>query len=425
MEDGAEGLRVLGYFLREIHPDRHLLPTYGLMEPPAPPDPLFREHTTGIGDWPLELCLHIEQCLHRPLSTLVDLGQDMAFFRLLKVEAMKEQDPKAIEDLETEPAFYKHEYSKGIAQRCMFEPLKVENIPPIVKYGITKELEYMLQTSLEPTFVSDTGVPLLSLAVVHLQLDCVKLLLKYKADPNQIGFWRKAYPLDYVLPHHLQDSYATQCAIIEVVIQAGGRFTFASAIDIICLENRLDLLQQAVRNETDIRGLRFAHDATVLHRAALKISGGPEIIDYIIEQAPELLNMTDTLGHTALHYALQNTNRDVVKYLLRFPIDLSVVDSFHESALSVAIWSNRVGAVDGMMGRHDLDMLQLHQDIPFDKTPLGRAITTRNEGLLDLLLNYPRMRVPESTRDLALALTRTTFGLHKCWIPMIENLPIG
>ncbi|RAL03942.1 ankyrin repeat domain-containing protein, partial [Aspergillus ibericus CBS 121593] len=270
---------------------------------------------------------------------------------------------------------------------CMFEPSEVENIPPIIKAGNCDELEYLLRTtSLDPAFLSDPGIPLLSLAVVHLQLGCVKLLLQYNADPNQTGSWREAYPLDYVLPDQCRGSYATQCAIMEVLVRAGGRFTYASALDVICLENRLDLLQLAVQNRTDLRGLRFADGATVLQRAALKVSGRSEIIDYILEQAPELLNVTDTLGHTALHYALQNPNRDVVKHLLRFPIDLSVVDVFQESALSVAISSNRVEAVDRMLGRKDLDMLHLHQGIPFDKAPLGRAIATRNEGLLDLLL---------------------------------------
>ncbi|PWY94645.1 ankyrin [Aspergillus sclerotioniger CBS 115572] len=391
------------------------------MEPPIPSKPLFRGHTAAIGDWPLELCLHMEECLGVSVKQFVLLRSDMSFYRLLQVEAILSED-RALVGFPLE--IYRCRYIGGRASRCLFEPCTSEAAPRLMRDGNCKGLQHLLDNGMDPCVYSTSEIPLLALAVAHMQLECVRLLLHYQANPNQTGYWRDARPLDYVLPHCLSDSYPTQSTIIEVLIEAGGTFTFANVIDTICVDNRLDLLHQAVCNGTKIRDLSFAYGATALHRAALNVRGGPEIIDYILEQAPELLNARNTAGHTALQYALWNPNRIVAMHLLRYPIDLYALDVTKESALTTAIGYNRMDIVDAIMGRKDLDMLQLHRDIPFHQTPLGRAITTRNEELLDFLLSYPRMHVPKSARDLALDQTRATFKLHECWIPMIERLPV-
>ncbi|KAI3013062.1 hypothetical protein CBS147346_65 [Aspergillus niger] len=382
--------------------------------------------------WPPELLNHIEHCLGLPVRQALSIIDWKDFFSSVKWEANRYRDNNCTPGQLLEMSIYEkaaHQYRIGFCDleepTCIFEPTHPGGVVDQIKNGDVQGLKRRLDEGLDADGYNLAGIPLLSLAVVHMQPGCVELLLTYCASPKTRGYWLVAEPLDYVMPAPLSDSFGHQDAIIRMLINAGSSFSYFNVLDSIFLSDSLDLLRKVVQQPPGL----FANWPNsgyemILLRVARYGKGCVEIADLIVTMVPEVLEVKTTLGDTALHFALFNIEAEsMVKNLLRFRIDLLALNATNVSALAIAVRKGLVGAVEAMLSRQYIDLLQLHEVIPFSETPLGQAIETRNEYLMHLLLTDRCMCLTERAQNAALDLARV-WGYEGSWVALIQNLQI-
>ncbi|PWY88215.1 ankyrin [Aspergillus heteromorphus CBS 117.55] len=403
----------------------------------ASPEPWtlrYQGHGDGIGDYPIELCLHIEECMCHSCADYVKLNDETSFSRFLQVDAMTTSEAFGLEgtlnlNYAIQEQFImeyrdRDELKDQPKPRCLFEPDPTERVPRAIVDGDVETLRQELERGVDPNKLTSSGIRLLSLAVVHLQVECVKLLLEYSADPNSRGYWRDARPLDYVIPFFIVETDFMQAAIIEFLINSGATFTYANVFHTICRMERLDLMVQAVRNGTPLETIRCSENATLLHRASIFPCrlGQPFIVNYILQQAPGLLNVKDKKGRTALHYALLGGNKQMPQFLLRSPVDAMAVDKNNESALHIAVRRLRHADVVALLNRPGVDIATLHMKGLPAFSPLCSALASGDARLIRIMLAHPRMAISEDVRSCAFVLRRR-LGLSPDLFRLIAKLP--
>lgn len=374
-----------------------------------------RLRSDNFRDYPIELLFHLEQCLRLPVREALNLQDVPDFFEIMKDNAKKDLgDPfpfnrtQPIGNYEDTALAYRKSICDLEVPTCLFEPTCSGGVVDMIKKGDVQGLEKRLQEGLLPNGLSIAGFSLLSLAVVHMQVKCVELLLRYAASPSLNGYWFAARPLDYIMPAPLSYSCRDHKAIIQMLVNAGSSFSYTNVLDSIFLYDDIDLLQRVLDEPPGLlanwprSGFEF-----ILHRLARHGKGCDEIIDLIASRAPEAARQITAMGCTPLHYAVRNKNDvNMVKKLLRLPIYLSALDCNQISALALAVGENHVEAVKAMIGHPDINLLQLHEVWDFNMTPLGQAMGQRNHTLMIMLLTHPRMCLTKSARDAALVKAR-------------------
>ncbi|RAH61457.1 ankyrin [Aspergillus piperis CBS 112811] len=381
-------------------------------------------------DCPVELLFHLEQCLRLPVREALNLQDVPDFFETMRNHAKKDFECPSLSNPTRRINIYEfaaRKYRKGFCDlevpTCLFEPTCSDGVVDTIKKGDVQGLEKRLQEGLHPDGYSVAGIPLLCLAVVHMQVECVELLLRYTANPSARGYWFAAGPLDYVMPAPLSYSCRDHKAIIRMLVNAGSFFSYPNVLDSIFLYNDIDLLKR-VMDEPPGLFAEWPHSGFefIFHRLAWHGKGCDEIIDLIDSRAPEAARQIAPTGHTPLHYAVVNKNDvNMVKKLLRLPIYLSALDYNQNSALAMAVKENHVEAVKAMLGLPDINLLQLHEVWDFNITPLGQAMRQRNQTLMTMLLTHPRMCLTERARDAALVQAKE-LGLDDYLMEQISRL---
>ncbi|PYH35200.1 ankyrin [Aspergillus neoniger CBS 115656] len=383
-------------------------------------------------DCPVELLFHLEQCLRLPVREALNLQDQPDFFETLKNHAKKDLECPFPSDRTHPITIYEdaaYKYRKSFCDlevpTCLFEPTCPGGVVDMIKKGDVQGLEKRLQQGLHPDGYSIAGIPFLCLAVVHMQVECIDLLLRYTTSPSPRGYWFAAGPLDYVMPAALSYSCRDHKAIIRTLVNVGSFFSYTNVLDSIFLYDDINLLKR-VMDEPPGLFAEWPHSGFefIFHRLAWHGKGCDEIIDLINSRKPDAAHQISAMGHTPLHYAVENKNDvNMVRKLLRLPINLSALDKNEVSALTKAVIDNYVEAVNAMISHPDINLLQLHEVLDFNKTPLGQAMTQRNQTLFIMLLSDPRMCLTERARDAALVHARKV-GLDDYFIEQISTLQV-
>ncbi|GBN29537.1 Ankyrin-1 [Araneus ventricosus] len=97
----------------------------------------------------------------------------------------------------------------------------------------------------------------------------------------------------------------------------------------------------------------------------------------------------DLNSRTALHFAARAPNPEILKFLLKFNLDINAEDDIHQTALHAAVNSGRGRNVKYLV--EELNMAVNGKDIN-GQTPLHIAAKTGNEGIVRLLLKHKRAK---------------------------------
>ncbi|OJJ73418.1 hypothetical protein ASPBRDRAFT_194368 [Aspergillus brasiliensis CBS 101740] len=386
---------------------------------------------TQADDWPTELLFHMERCLRLPVREAFELEEEPKFFEVMKEEAKRDREhfptlrpirpPTNYEEIVYE---YRSSFCDLEEPTCPLEPTETGGVVHMIKNGDVEGLERRLQTGLDPNGFSVAGIPLLSLAVAHRQVQCVELLLRYEACSSPRNYWSPAGPLDYVMPILLESESPDQRTIIQLLIDAGSRFAYFNVLDSIFLYNEVTLLRKVMQDRS---GIFFSPPSNpvlrpIPFRVAKYGKGCEKILDMIVHWKSDVLEEKGSRDYTPLHYAVFNTKDfHMANNLLRYQIDPSVLNHDGISALAIAVHWNKVGAVEAMIGHPKISLPHLHEVVPFSKTPLGRAMETHNYTLMDMLLSDPRMCLSEKAQSTAIYWARA-LKFDEQWVARIQDL---
>jgi len=179
------------------------------------------------------------------------------------------------------------------------------------------------------------GLTALHDAIKKGDVDVVKKLLEYKADPNVKDDKEKT------ALHYAIDSRKFQ--IIELILaratpellnrkRSGGLTVLHDAVE----KSDLHVVKNLLERQADPK-IQDNKGKTVLHCAIE--SRNPEIIKLILEHTPQLVNQKRVGGMTALHDAVEEGDVDVVKKLLEYKANPNIKDNKERTALHYAMES--------------------------------------------------------------------------------------
>lgn len=155
----------------------------------------------------------------------------------------------------------------------------------------------LLSLGADINWTSDSRINAVQVAAYHGHIEVIDFLLSHGADPSPPG---------------------TPVTLLEVATMRGHVNTIAH------LQGRgMDL------------SARGAENATCLHVAA-QLSSLP-VVDYLVEQQPDLLWQTDIFHRTALHRALMDGHLDTARYLITKGLSLHFPGPNGQSALHLVV----------------------------------------------------------------------------------------
>jgi len=111
---------------------------------------------------------------------------------------------------------------------------------------------------------------------------------------------------------------------------------------------------------------------TALHYAAYRVGKESLQIIELLSKFGADLNIKNSLGQTALHYACQSGNIDVVEFLIKCKVNLNVLTISHELPLHFAVGHNH----------EDIVSLLLHHPTVVPNSVLDLETTPEIEQLL-------------------------------------------
>ncbi|PWY75070.1 ankyrin [Aspergillus heteromorphus CBS 117.55] len=350
----------------------------------------------GIGNMPLELCLHLTHCKRRPTRDEVQLNPGVTYFDLVNEQARDIGVRGFI------PGSCPFEYD--------FHPDK-----PIIN-GRPDLLDRHLQAGLDPNSLTQGGITLLSLAVAQEQLECVRVLIHHGAHPNNRGRWR-ARSLDYV-----SLLYANNIAgeMVRTLLVNGAIFRYPSAFSWFTRANSRRHMERIITNGAPLADIRYSNGDTVLHYAVRTYTEGRLFLDALLEAdyVPELVNVGNEDMDTPVHLA---QHVPVLRKLLSVGGSPNTVNIRYETPLHMAITNARHNVIQ-MLIEHPRTDIRRAQTRRREVTLTAYAIQSRNRNVMGVILRHRRMVITEPDRRHALELLRTE-RLPQGWEDTVRAIP--
>ena len=182
-----------------------------------------------------------------------------------------------------------------------------------------------LDAGVNPNSHLITGHRLLFTAASWGARDITLLLLSYGANPNVTNVASQNTPLL---------AAATEGDDLNVtrLINAGANVNSMNAIHSMCRFCSADTVRFAVERGADLRRPSLMESrASAIHEAAM--NPDPEVLAYVIEAAPDLINDTTPEGRTALWAASDKQLIENVDVLIKGGINISHRDVNNETVL--------------------------------------------------------------------------------------------
>jgi ankyrin repeat protein len=129
--------------------------------------------------------------------------------------------------------------------------------------------------------------------------------------------------------------------------------------ELLCRLMPLDTVKRVLANGSDLSSMREDDGATVFHFLCKSPSGdcqslvekALEILVLLAEYAPELMNVRDKWGSTALHLALEGGDFKSARYLLDKNITGEHVDEQRQTGLWWVVGAGQQGIVHEILSR--------------------------------------------------------------------------
>ncbi|PWY88233.1 ankyrin [Aspergillus heteromorphus CBS 117.55] len=373
----------------------------------VPPRQRYQSYGPGVGDIPMEVCLHVTACLGRSLDHLVKV-EGTTFHRMMQADCQIAQ-PVLAGDKNANPAARDllADFASTTKYPCLFEvearyDLSMEDDDP------NRVAKYISWGGYNANFAGSTLIPMLYYAVTHQKVKCVKFLLEQGADPNLKCAWRDGFALDYVLPLGVTDDNEAQVAIIEALVEWGGNMAYMNTFRTICALEREDLVFNVLANGTDIHNLKDSAGGTVLHMYASLPVFSLTTCTHILDQAVvDFVNRVDNNGQTALFRALDGDSVSHTKrqWLLHVGADPMIEDHFGRTAVDVAIAEGKTSAVTDLLHSPKTNIRLLNNRVKHHD-PLVAAIMQENPEVITAVLWHEKLEVTERIRERALELMR-------------------
>ena len=185
----------------------------------------------------------------------------------------------------------------------------------------------------------------LIVAVQSGNLDCVKVLLNYKADIEEQGesFKCRVFQPDAVIrstylpeieSHHTGTPLFLAAAngnldILSYLFEQGANVNASSSADFFWLTRKLPW-----------------HTPLIV---ALK-NGHNDALTFLIDKGADV-NLQDHVGYTALHHAVESKNFDAVSCLVHNGADINLFTSYKDTPLMLACQSHNMDAVNFLLNK--------------------------------------------------------------------------
>ncbi|KAH8428195.1 uncharacterized protein LDX57_005900 [Aspergillus melleus] len=264
--------------------------------------------------------------------------------------------------------------------------------------GRVDALKGFLDAGVSPDSYTISGHRMLSVAIMHDQVDCANLLLQYQANPRLPDLTGNIDVECRVPFYHAAASCGMGGEVIYSLIEVGVKIPSMNVFRLI--RNRpdaLDILSYAVEYGTDLGSLTGRDGSTILHnaiydwmefypfvqedgrRVSKPLVGDPELIEYIVINYPELIDEQNLIGQTALHKALCYTknNPGIAEQLIELECAVGIPDGWGRQELHYAVQQLQGDAeiVRALCRRSEVDVNAIANIIPYGRVePLRMAV---------------------------------------------------
>ena len=220
----------------------------------------------------------------------------------------------------------------------------------------------------------------LIVAVQNGNLDCVKLLLNYKADIEEQG---ESFKCRVFQPDAVIRSTLTYFPEFESPYTGPPLFLAAA-------NGNLDILSYLFEQGANVNASSSAHFSGLPHYSlhwytplivALK-NGHNDAFTFLIDKGADV-NLQDHQGYIALHYAVETKNFDAVSCLVYNGADVNLFTSFKCTPLMLACQSDNMDAINFLLNKGADVNLQGHQGY----TALHYAVARKNFDAVSCLVH--------------------------------------
>lgn len=311
-----------------------------------------------------------------------------------------------------------------------------EPMAQAIKDGRVDALQGFLDAHVSPDSYTIDGYRMLSVAIMHDQVDCAELLLQYHANPRRPDIMGNLDVACRVPFYHAAASCGRGGEVIYWLLEAGIKITSMHIFRLI--RNRpdaLEILDYAVGFGTDLGSLSGHDGSTILHNAlydwtevypivqkdGLRVSkplvGDPGLIEYIVASYPDLLDEQNLIGQTALHRALcySKNNPGIAELLLDMGCSVGNSDAWGRQELHYAVQQLHQNAevVRTLCSRPEVDVNAIADIIPYGRVdPLRMAVYDGNYEMANVLLENPGVSIHPDCRDFVKSLANEDQWVH-------------
>ncbi|PLB55055.1 ankyrin [Aspergillus steynii IBT 23096] len=302
--------------------------------------------------------------------------------------------------------------------------------------GRVDALQGFLDVDVSPDSYTIDGRRMLSVAILHDQVDCAELLLQYYANPRRPDLTGNINVECRVPFYHAAASCGRGGEVIYSLLEAGVKITSMNVFRLI--RNRpdaLDILVSAVEHGTDLGSLTGHDGSTVLHnviydwielypvvqedglRVSTPLVGDPGLIDYIVTSYPDLLDEQNLIGQTALHRALcySKNNPGIAEQLIEMGCAVGIPDEWGRQELHYAVQQLQCNGdiVRVLCSRPEVDVNAVANIIPYGRVdPLRMAVYDGNYEMANVLLEDSRVLVHPECREFVRSLAQGDQWIH-------------
>lgn len=205
---------------------------------------------------------------------------------------------------------------------------------------------------------------------------------------------------------------------ILLLLSTGCPISFNSIKNVL-KNNRLDILYHLQCHGADLSMVNYKNN-TFLH-FCIKHHISLEIIEYIINTCPNIINSKNMWGLSPLHYCILHKNYNIFKYLLSLPnINPNVQNILGNSPLHLA---PSIGYVNCLL-KHENIQINIKNIYQF--TPLHSHVILKHTKILSKLLNLEGIDINMKDMDEKTALDLSiVYNAKECFVKLLENVDPG
>lgn len=225
-------------------------------------------------------------------------------FPSMSGEAVSDQQKLLVENIRAKKVFEIHANDLKRTPDLNYSTQEGSPLTIASAYGNRKLVEQLLKANADPNYRDAMGATPLANAVFSGSKALVKLLIKSGADING---------------HSLEDS---------------------TPLMIACGRQNIDMVKLLIKNGADVN-LQSTNGVTPIILAATAdaeqndISASTNLIKTLLQKKADI-NHRDSQGRTALHYAVEGENKDILLFLLNNRADPKLTDNNQQTPLALA-----------------------------------------------------------------------------------------